>query len=61
RKLPIIGKVSMDMIIVDLEMAPELGAADWLDVPFYLPDAAQQSTLSQYELLTTLGHRFRTA
>ncbi|MEL7197139.1 MAG: alanine racemase [Pseudomonadota bacterium] len=59
-QLPIIGKVSMDMIVVDLTNAPTLKEGDWLSVPFHLPNAAQQSGLSQYELLTTLGHRLRT-
>lgn len=57
--LPILGKVSMDMIVVDCTAAPDLNAGDWLEVPFSLPDAAQQSALSQYELLTTLGLRLR--
>lgn len=58
RTLPLLGKVSMDMVIVDLANAPELSAGDWLDVPYRLPEAAQRSGLSQYELLTILGHRF---
>nr|WP_298927847.1 alanine racemase [uncultured Erythrobacter sp.] len=58
-ELPLLGKVSMDMIVVDLTNAPELGEGDWLDVPFSLPDAAQQSSVSQYELLTVLGQRLR--
>ena len=57
--LPILGRVSMDMVIVDCAMAPELREGDWLEVPYHLPDAAQQSPLSQYELLTVLGQRFR--
>lgn len=59
-ELPVLGKVSMDMVVVDLTDVPELREGDWLTVPFDLPDAAQQSALSQYELLTTLGHRMRT-
>lgn len=59
RELPLLGKVSMDMIVVDLALAPELGEGDWLDVPFDLPDAARQSAVSQYELLTVLGQRLR--
>ena len=31
----------------------------WLDVPYHLPDAASRCGMSQYELLTTLGRRFR--
>lgn len=57
--LPLLGKVSMDMIVVDCSAAPDLAAGDWLEVPFNLPDAAQQSTLTQYELLTTIGPRLR--
>jgi alanine racemase len=58
RKLPILGKVSMDMIVIDLAAAPELSDGDWVELPYHLPDAAQQTTLSQYELLTILGNRF---
>ncbi len=58
RKLPILGKVSMDMIVIDLDAAPELGEGDWVELPYHLPNAAQQTTLSQYELLTILGNRF---
>jgi alanine racemase len=59
RELPILGKVSMDMVIVDLAAAPDIGEGDWLEVPFSLPHAAQQSSVSQYELLTTIGRRLR--
>jgi alanine racemase len=58
-RLPILGKVSMDMVVVDCSAVPELNVGDWLEVPFGLPNAAQQSTLSQYELLTTIGARLR--
>ena len=58
-RLPIVGKVSMDMLIVDLSNAPSLREGDWLEVPFHLPDVAPNSGLSQYELLTTLGQRFK--
>ncbi|MEP1421375.1 MAG: alanine racemase [Erythrobacter sp.] len=56
--LPILGKVSMDMIVVDLSAAPGINEGAWLQVPFDLPNAAQQSSLSQYELLTVLGSRW---
>jgi alanine racemase len=59
RELPILGKVSMDMIVVDLANAPGLKEGDWLEVPFNLPDVARQSSVSQYELLTTIGPRLR--
>lgn len=57
-ELPLLGTVSMDMVVIDLAAAPELREGDWLDVPFDLPAIAQQSGLSQYELLTTMGRRF---
>ena len=60
RVLPILGKVSMDMIVVDLGLASELREGDWIDVPYELAQAAQQTGLSQYELLTILGKRFGT-
>jgi len=57
-RLPLLGKVSMDMVVVDLSAAPMLREGDWVDVPYALPEAALLSGLSQYELLTTLGRRF---
>lgn len=59
RPLPILGKVSMDMVVVDLAAAPDLAAGDWLGVPWNIADAAQQTALSAYELLTTIGPRLR--
>ena len=59
KRLPLLGKVSMDMVVVDLAEAPEIGEGDWLSVPFDLPNAARQSAVSQYELLTVLGRRLR--
>lgn len=58
-RLPILGKVSMDMIVIDLSAAPQLREGDWVKLPYDLRDAAQQTSLTQYELLTILGHRFR--
>jgi alanine racemase len=59
RRLPILGKVSMDMIVVDLAAAPDLAVGEWLDVPYSLPEASAATGLSQYELLTILGRRLR--
>ena len=58
RRLPILGKVSMDMIVVDLTAAPDLAEGDWVELPYDLADAARQTALGQYELLTLLGKRF---
>ena len=57
--LPLIGRVSMDLVVVDCSAAPDVREGDWLDVPYSLPEASGQCGLSQYELLTTLGKRFR--
>src|SRR5262249_44107996 len=56
--LPVLGRVSMDLIAVGLDAAPGLREGDWVELDYDLPSASQQSGLSQYELLTTLGHRF---
>lgn len=59
QSLPLLGKVSMDMVVVDLSDASHLSEGDWLDVPFDLPNEAARTSLSQYELLTSLGQRLR--
>ncbi len=56
--LPVIGRVSMDMTVIDLSNAPTLAEGDWVEVVYDLPDAAAKTGLSQYELLTGLGRRF---
>lgn len=58
-RLPLLGRVSMDMVVIDLTEAPLLREGDWVDVPWHLPDAAAACGMSQYELLTGLGRRFR--
>lgn len=57
--LPVLGRISMDLTIVDLAAAPHLSEGEWLDVDYALPQAAEISGCSQYELLTLLGRRFR--
>ena len=56
--LPVLGRVSMDLIAVGCDAAPEIKEGDWVEIDYDLPSASKQSGLSQYELLTTLGHRF---
>ena len=56
--VPLLGRVSMDMVVVDCTAAPDLREGDWLDVPYDLPQASARSGLSQYELLTLLGRRY---
>jgi len=57
-ELPLIGRVSMDMSVLDVSDAPDLRTGDWLEVDYALPQAAERSGMSQYELLTLLGQRF---
>ena len=56
--LPVLGRVSMDLIAVGVDAAPGLKEGDWVEIDYDLPNASKQSGLSQYELLTTLGARF---
>ena len=56
--LPVLGRVSMDLIAVGVDAAPGLKEGDWVEIDYDLPSASRQSGLSQYELLTTLGSRF---
>ena len=58
RRLPVLGRVSMDMTAVDLTDAPDVREGDWLSLDYDLARAAAISGLSQYELLTLLGQRF---
>ncbi|WP_447754753.1 alanine racemase [Sphingopyxis fribergensis] len=56
--LPLVGRVSMDLIAFDASEARGLAEGDWLVLAYDLPDTAARSGLSQYELLTGLGTRF---
>jgi alanine racemase len=60
RSFPVAGRVSMDLLAVDLGSPADAGPreGDWLAVDYRLPRLAAGSGLSQYELLTTLGHRY---
>ena len=56
--LPVIGRVSMDLIALGCDAAPDLKEGDWVELDYDLVTASEASGLSQYELLTTLGSRF---
>jgi alanine racemase len=56
--LPVIGRVSMDLVALDVDAMPGLGEGDWVDLDYDLPATAALSGLSQYELITGLGPRF---
>ena len=57
RQLPLIGRVSMDLIALDASAAPDVREGDWVTLDYDLPSAAEASGLSQYELLTGLSDR----
>lgn len=56
--LPVLGRVSMDLIAVGCDAVPDLKEGDWVEIDYDLRSASKQSGLSQYELLTVLGSRF---
>ncbi|MFM2099509.1 MAG: hypothetical protein RLZZ366_1048 [Pseudomonadota bacterium] len=57
-RLPVIGRVSMDLIAVSVDEEPTLAEGDWVSIDYQLPVASAASGLSQYELLTGLGSRY---
>jgi alanine racemase len=52
---PVLGRVSMDLVAI---FDWNLREGDWVELDYDLPTASEESGLSQYELLTTLGSRF---
>ena len=56
--LPVLGRVSMDLLAIGCDTAMDLKEGDWVEIDYDLPSASKQSGLSQYELLTCLGSRF---
>lgn len=57
--MPIIGRISMDLIAIDASDAPGIKEGDWLGFPLDLERMATASGYSQYELLTGLGRRWQ--
>jgi alanine racemase len=60
--LPVIGRVSMDMVTLDISAAPALNPGDWVQLigpQMSLTQASAKSHLSEYELLTSLGPRYQ--
>ena len=56
--LPVLGRVSMDLLALGCDAAADLKEGDWVELDYDLPTASEASGLTQYELLTTLGSRF---
>lgn len=57
-RLPVVGRISMDMTAIDLTGARDCREGDWLGIDYRPEEAARVSGLSQYELFTLLGRRF---
>jgi len=62
-RIPVVGRVSMDLITVDVSEAPEAltrpGEFVELIGPHHSPDAlAEEAGTIGYEILTALGHRY---
>ena len=56
--LPVLGRVSMDLVALGCGPATDMKEGDWVELDYDLPAASQASGLTQYELLTSLGSRF---
>jgi len=54
----VIGRVSMDLLAIDVTDVPAVEEGDWVVFDLDLAVAAKQSKMSQYELLTSLGTRY---
>lgn len=59
RELPVIGRVSMDLVALHLPVVCDAREGDWVDIDYDLTASSRISGLSAYELLTGLGQRFR--
>lgn len=56
--LPVIGRVSMDLVALALPDAIDAREGDWVAIDYDLSEASRLSGLSPYELLTGLGPRY---
>jgi alanine racemase len=62
QKVPIVGRVSMDLVTLDVSSVAEaqVGAeVEFLGDTILLEDVAQAAGTASYEILTSLGHRAR--
>jgi alanine racemase len=60
-RFPVVGRVSMDLVTLDVTAAPALAVGDWVTLlggAMPLAEASARSGLSQYELLTLAGARY---
>ena len=56
-----LGRISMDMTVIDLSDSTDCGEGDWIDIAYNPAFAATATGLSQYEIFTLLGKRFARA
>jgi alanine racemase len=56
--LPLLGRISMDLIVIDITAAPDLQEGDALEIAFPLAQTARAAARTDYELLTGLGARY---
>ena len=56
--MPVVGRVSMDLLIIDCTANSAIREGDWVDIDYNLYESSKICGLSQYELLTVLGQRF---
>ncbi len=54
----VIGRVSMDLLAIDVTPVPAIEEGEWVALDLDLAVASQRSGMSQYELLTSLGTRY---
>ncbi len=60
-RFPLLGRVSMDLIAINVGAEPALGEGDWVSIDYDLFMASATTGVSQYELLTGLGGRYERA
>ncbi|MCJ8190287.1 alanine racemase [Sphingomicrobium aestuariivivum] len=56
--LPLVGRVSMDLVAVDISRAGDVREGDWLGLDFDINAVARQCGIISYEVLTGLNGRF---
>jgi alanine racemase len=57
-RFPVLGRVSMDLLAIDVTNEPALAEGEWVSVDYDFTTASEATGASQYELLTGLGTRF---
>ena len=57
-RLPVIGRVSMDLVALDASALPGVREGDWVEIDYDLGTAGALTGLSAYELLSGLGRRY---